>query len=372
MSDLSVKYSGPFADWTGYGEANRNAIMALDTVGVELTTERISFTKKQFDYGAAFKRASQLEGNPTPYDIKIIHVPSDGYLKYLEPTKYHIGHLFWETDSLSKTWVWNCNLMDEIWTGGEWHKENFRNAGVTVPIYVFPQAMDISPVMKKPFEIPEHEGFLFYSIFQWIERKNPKALLQAYWTEFEGVEDVSLLLKVYGKDMGGDSFQSIGDDIKKWKKEMDIEDFPRVLLFTKMISRDDIMRLHLTGDVFVSAHRGEGWGIPQVEAMSVGNPIISTNLGGVHEWLNDDVAHLIPYSMSNVKNMEFAPWYTTSQEWADVDVKKLRKAMRETYDNQAAAKKMGLQARKFVHKRFSYEMVGNLMKNRLEEIQKNL
>jgi len=369
---ISVKYAGPFGDFTGYGEANRNAIRALVEAGVDVVTERVTYTTQEYAHGKSYEIAADREGSSSEYDIKIIHVPSDGYLRFLEPNKYHIGHLFWETDSLSKTWVWNCNLMNEIWTGGDWHKENFRRAGVRVPIYVFPQAIDTAPILYKPFEVPQHKGYLFYSIFQWIERKNPEALLKAYWSEFQGVDDVSLLIKAYGVDLSPEEFGRIKSEIKRWKAELEFESYPKTLLFTEMLTRKDMMRLHITGDCFVSAHRGEGWGIPQVEAMSVVNPIISTGLGGVHEILSKKNSLLVNFTWSNVKNMDFAPWYGAEQRWADVDERDLRNKMKWVYENQEKAKGIGVAAKHFVNENLSYRVVGKQMSDRLFEINKKL
>lgn len=371
--DISVRYCGCWGDWTGYGEANRNAIMALNSVGVNVTTERVMYTNKEAEYGDSYALAQRLEGNPIQYDIKIIHVPSDGYLRFLEPTKYHIGHLFWETDNLSKEWVWNCNLMDEIWTGGEVHKENFRKAGVQVPIYVFPQAINTTLPAQKPFFIGERRGFMFYSVFQWIERKNPKTLLQSYWSEFAGEENVTLLLKVYRFGFDNDEQLFIKKNIKEWKKEVGLKNFPRTLLCFELMSSADMMRLHATGDCFVSAHRGEGWGIPQVESAVVGNPMISTNLGGCHEWFTDEkTALLVKWKPVKVFGMDFAPWYDTKQNWAEVDTNDLRSKMRWVFDNQSKARAIGQAARDMVNEKFSYKAVGELMKQRLIEIQRLL
>lgn len=370
---VTCKYCGPFGDYTGYGEANRNAIAALVDSGVEVTTERVIYTGSRLEYGEKYELASKLEGKPLDYKIKIIHVPSDGYIRYLEPTKYHIGHLFWETSSLSRAWVWNCNLMNEIWTGGEYHKECFRKAGVKVPIYVYPQAINTEVAVEKPFTVPGHKGYLFYSIFQWIERKNPKGLLEAYWEEFAGNDNVSLLIKTYGLNMEYKSFDKIRTDIAKWKSESKLKTFPKLFIYFELISSADIMRFHATGDCFVSAHRGEGWGIPQVEAMLTGNPIISTNLGGVHEWLEDGKnAYLLNYKMGNVFNMEFAPWYGQDQTWAEPDKDELKAKMRFVYDNPDKARDVGREAQKFVKDKFSYRTVGEQMKERLMEIQRTL
>jgi glycosyltransferase involved in cell wall biosynthesis len=371
MKKVSVKYTGPFADFTGYGEANRNAITALFQAGVDITTERVVYTNKEAEYGRSYKIAKDLENKAIDYDIKIIHVPSDGYLKFIEPVKYHVGHLFWETDSLSKTWVWNCNLMDEIWTGGEVHKENFRRAGVKVPIFVFPQAINTEPGKLKPLSISGKNGFLFYSIFQWIERKNPRALLESYWNEFQDVDDVTLLLKVYRFGFGPDEQLQIKKDILKWKQESGLRAFPKILLAFDLMSTDDIMRLHQAGDCFVSAHRGEGWGVPQAEASVMGKPIISTNLGGIHEWFEDNkTALLVKWTPEKVFGMDFAPWYEKKQNWAKVDQLDLQGKMRWVYENQSEAKKIGKAAQNMVRNKLSYLKVGTLMKRRLEEIQR--
>lgn len=366
-----VKYAGPFGDASGYGEANRNAIMALHAAGVDVTTERVSYLGVEAEHGETYELAARLEGRPIKYDIKIVHVPSDGYLKFLEPTKYHIGHLFWETDSLSKTWVWNCNLMDEIWTGGNIHKEHFRKAGVKVPIFVYPQAINVDVPVQRPFTIKEHQGFLFYSIFEWIERKNPRALLRAYWREFEGEENVSLLLKVYRFNSGKEGETKIRTDVQEWKQELKLRHFPRIFLYTKMVSRADVVRLHYTGDCFVSAHRGEGWGVPQVESAVVGNPIISTNIGGCHEWFEDNKnAFLVKWEKESVFNMDFAPWYEKNQHWAAIDDRDLRARMRFVFEHPDEARKVGSMGQTMVRDKFNYMVVGGLMRNRLEDIRR--
>ena len=40
--------------------------------------------------------------------------------------------------------------------------------------------------------------------------------------------------------------------------------------------------------------RGEGWGRPQMEAMSMGLPVISTNWSGLTAFLNDKTGYPIP------------------------------------------------------------------------------
>jgi glycosyltransferase involved in cell wall biosynthesis len=43
----------------------------------------------------------------------------------------------------------------------------------------------------------------------------------------------------------------------------------------------DFPRFYKAGDALVLPTRGEGWGRPQVEAMAMGLPVISTNWSGI-------------------------------------------------------------------------------------------
>lgn len=358
---------------SGYGEANRNEIMALHTAGVEVTTQYVDYGDVAGYHGEPYRLARGLENRPIDYRIKLIHVVPDNYIKYLEPLKYHIGRVFWETDKMPKIFVWNCNLLDEIWTGDEYHKKALVESGVNRPVFVFPQSVRTEGLEGvKPFIIPQKKGFTFYSIFQWIERKNPRALLESYWREFEGEDEVTLVIKTYRFGFGDDQRRMIMEDIIKWKQELGLGHYARVLLYTNLMDRDDIWRFHASGNCFVSAHRGEGWGVPQAEAMAMGKPIISTNLGGIHEILNEGVARLVKWHRQSLFNMSWVPWYEEDQTWAEVDQDDLRGHMRVIFNDSVLARNMGNNAKDFAKTNLSYLAVGQKLRRRLEEIERRL
>lgn len=129
---IPFKYFGPYYDYTGYGEANRNIIRALHEVNAPMTTEAVKFaTDDNVDFGENLAIAKSYENKRVDYKAKIMHVTPDLYHKNLEAGKYHIGQLFWETDLLPDIWKWNCDLMHEIWTDSEltslWIKMRYGN-----------------------------------------------------------------------------------------------------------------------------------------------------------------------------------------------------------------------------------------------------
>ena len=372
-----ICYSGYLSANSGMGEACRNYVMALEAAGVQVTTDLIPNVKSTVNLGEKLTEVRRLFKTSDDYNIKIIHVTPDAVTPHLEPMKYHIFHLFWETDSLPKWWVWALNLVDEVWTGTEWNKQAFIKSGVTKPIYVFPQALNTNPPPARPFKISTIENdklkkYIFYSIFQWIERKDPWSLLEAYWREFERERDVLLLLKTYRDRFDREDSMGIVKQIYEFKNRLGLKDTPEVNLYTDGLDRFDMLRLHETGNCFVSAHRGEGWGIPEVEAMAHGKPVINTNLGGFNCHVPSALYWPVSYIEENVHDMNYVPWYDQSQKWGKINISELRKAMREVYENQLESKRRAKKAQDWVKEHFNFKSVGEQMSLRLDEIERNL
>lgn len=371
---MTICYLGPLRDYSGYGEANRHAVAALDAAHIEVVAKLVSYASESADFGTMGQVVSRLLENHGDYRIKILHTTPNEYRKYMEEGKYHIGHFFWETDRVPEEFAESLKLMDEIWTGSEANKQAIINAGVDKPVYIFPQAIETERTWPEPYVLPEFEGYLFYSIFEWTDRKNPQALLNAYWNEFQHGEKVGLLIKSYFRNFSLQSKRMIRNEIRSLKLKSGLHDFPPVFLYTELMDRQQVERLHMTGDCFVSAHRGEGWGVPQVEAMLAGKPIISTNYGGVHEYLGDKHNALLPPAeMIPVKGMTHSPvWYASNQNWADVDPRSLRNALRFAYENKKEMDKIAQRGQDFVKENLNLKNVGKAMALRLKQIEESL
>lgn len=373
---MKVKYCGPAKDYSGYGEANRHDIGALVSAGVEVTTQIPVYCVELSDYGKLGDLAVSLEGRELGYMVKIIHTTPNVYGQFYEGGKYHIGRAFWETDKIPLDFALPLQNVNEIWTGSKFNEQAMRNAGVTKPIYIIPEAIDASVNRKdfEPYIVANKSDFKFYSIFEWTERKNPLALLEAYWREFEGVEGVSLTLKTYQVGFSADKREPIDQQIRKLKARLNLKSYAPIYMYRQLMDRYQIYRFHGTFDCFVSAHRGEGWGIPQMEAMLMENPIISTNLGGIHEYLTHGKdAYLTKYTMVPVDNGNYnSQWYTPDQRWGAVDIDDLRKAMRWVFDHKKEAAKMGKAGRETVIAKFDLPVVGKLMRDRLQVIQEQI
>lgn len=362
---MVIKYAAPFLDYSGYGETSRQHIAAFKAADVKVLGELLSYSSESADYSSLGPLMAEVRKNTGSYNIKVLHTTPDEFFRYIEPGKYHIGFCYWETDRIPQAFVDGLGLVDEIWTASEANKSAIRAAGVKAPIYIFPQPLETKREWPKPYVIPGFEGYLFYSIFEWTDRKNPEALIRAYLQEFKHQENTGLLLKTYFRNFSYSNKKMIRNKIGMIRAELGVtpEQAP-IYLYLDLMDRQQVMRLHVTGDCFISTHRGEGWGLPQVEASLAGKPIISTGYGGCHEYFTDKDAYLIPYTMTPLKGMEHNQrFYNNSQQWADVDIKQVQKLMRKVYET-----KKPYTAKNIVVDKFNLKTVGNMMTDRLREI----
>ena len=178
--------------------------------------------------------------------------------------------------------------------------------------------------------------YVFYSIFQWNERKGYRKLIRAFYEEFSGQDNVILVIKtnpVKHKDHG---ITKIKTDMLSMKKFSRGRDSSPIFMITESLSDEHISGLHFYGDCFVLPHHGEGWGMPIHDAMLHNSLVITTPYGGITEHLNDSNALLIKHKLTSVRPMNWNPYYRADQKWADPDLGHLRALMREAYGNQDA------------------------------------
>lgn len=367
-----ICYEGPLKDYSGYGEANRHAIAALDAAGVDVCGKLLKYTSEPSDFGTIGQVVDRLLEKQGKYRIKIMHTTPDEFKRLIEPDVYHIAHFFWETDKVPKTYVDGLNLVDEIWTGSQANYDAMIKGGVIRPIKIYPQAIETERAWPKPYVIDGFDGFLFYSIFEWTDRKNPEALVRAYYEEFTKRDHVGLLLKTYFRNFTFTNKKTIRSKLAELKAQYG-EETPPVYAYLDLMDRQQIMRLHKTGSCYVSPHRGEGWGIPIAEAMLAGNPVITTGYGGVSEYLTDKTAYKLDYKLIPLKGMNHSGLlYDNDQNWADVSIQDIRRAMREAYEARLAENPRAEAGKKFVEQEFNLKTVGKLMADRLREVEASL
>ena len=119
-------------------------------------------------------------------------------------------------------------------------------------------------------------------------------------------------------------------------------------------------------DCYVSLHRAEGLGLTMSQAMSLGKPVIATAYSGNMDFMDDQTAYLIPWTPVRV-GADMGP-YPSNATWAEPDLAVAADTMRYVFKHPDQAIQMGKNAKSHLAERFSPQVTGKKMHQRLKYI----
>jgi glycosyltransferase involved in cell wall biosynthesis len=147
------------------------------------------------------------------------------------------------------------------------------------------------------------------------KRKGWPILIEAFLQEFDQKESVQLLLKT-------DKPQQASKDIEKMRLGMNLKKECPLFYFESRIFDDaHLPSFYKSADCLVMPTLGEGFGLPGLQSMAVGTPVIVTNFSGCQDYAAEDKCTLLEPSgfvlQSNMDNiLQF-----NNKKWPRVTVK---------------------------------------------------
>lgn len=382
-SDLiEACWAGNFMDYGGFARLNRTMVFGLSNRNVKMRVESEQYldhvneaTRKQLEY------FFNVQLRPSSPKIFGSTVPLN-----MSHTGKKVFYTMTETsDRVHKDYAEKMNLTDEIWVATKYGKKIMEDSNVRVPIFVMPLGVDIDRykagcgIMNFGSAMRQ---FKFLSVFRWSYRKGFDILIKAYLEEFSSLDDVSLLLvsrsvecpEDQGVERIIEDFKGIKSTVKKSEEEM-----PHIALYTKVIHEKNMPKVYNSCDAFALVSRGEGFGLPYMEAAATGLPVIASHCSGHSDFVNADNSYLIEpdgYIEASLsgrlsKMAKLCHFYEGQSfpNFGEDAVRQTREHMRYVYENRVEAKKKAEKLRDLVINNYTWDMAIDKVYDRLKEIQ---
>ncbi|KAG2427381.1 hypothetical protein HYH02_014601 [Chlamydomonas schloesseri] len=352
------------------------------------------------------EHADVLQGTPRAFADRVgrlrqlsAYLPSDIYIHHKDyrqlaawpwppnnSSAYLIGRYMWEVDRVHAQWSQQMiHELDEVWVPSRWHADSCVAQGVPASkVFVVPESLDAAlynPDITDPVALPGRRRVAFLAVFKLEDRKGWQTLLTGYLKAFRDVSDVSLYIHTVTYPNLSYRRDWILDTMNNYLRGLTDTYLnatslyptpspgrPHIHVFGQHLSGAEMVRIYSSIDCYVLPSHGEGWGLPYLEAMALGKPVIATGWSGMTEFLNPRVAYVLNYTLRPVHTSD--PWFQGAK-WAEPSEDSLVAVLREAYAN-PRREAMGAAARAEVVAKYDNAAVGRNILERLQKISAQL
>ena len=320
---------------------------------------------------------------------------------------YFVGRSMYEFTLIDIEWVQKANsvLVDEIWVPSQFVKTVFYESGVDPrKLRIIPEAVDTllwSPAVGEPeftemvrngrfpprqwrhaplspTRIPRITDTKFLSVFKWEGRKGWTFLIDAFANHFTASDNICLIISTHIWQPEAGSVKDLRNPLAirdiilnhLGKRSEDISNLPCIQIITEELSENDMVGLFRSADAFVLPTRGEGWGLPCQQAMSIGLPTISTRFGGSTHFMNDRNSLLIDVQSVDEIPRNCSYSFQPGKSWATPSVSHLVQHIKWVLNNPLEAQRLGTFARQDMIDTYSEPVVAELLLKNFKRIEK--
>jgi len=236
----------------------------------------------------------RIDRTPVPSDVFVRHPCGDPSFER-PPTERYVQIQPWEYGALPARWVEAMQQsVDEIWCPSNYVRALYVAAGFDPEhVLVVPNGVDpeiFSPGEPGGYDLGTKKSYKFLFVGGTLERKGIDILLDAYLAAFRPDDDVALIIKDFG--LGG--FYRLVSQREKIFEAQRKGGSPEIVYNDGDLTSEELVALYRSCDCLAFPYRGEGFGMPILEAMACGLPAIVTAGGASDDFADDTTAYRLP------------------------------------------------------------------------------
>lgn len=250
-----------------------------------------------------------------------------------------LAYTMLETTQIPKKWV-NIlnNYFDAAIVPDQYVLNIYQNSGVTIPIFVLPIPMILSPFLKRPLHGEEtSKPFIFGDA---SATKNPSVLIEAFAETFGNNPNVQLILRAV--NIFKEKLIVIENLIAKYQ-------LSNVKIENGGIFQEDYINRLSSFDCYINLSRGEGFSFIPREALALGVPVIISNNTASTTICNSGYVYAVPSNIRVPASKHYEILFREKcGEQFDCNVEDVATAMKEVYYNYPFYVKKANQGRDWV------------------------
>ena len=341
-NDKFINFYGDIDNTSGFGGCSYNLIKFTEKTVKNAHSGKIINVKDKTVF-ESHKRPIEQAGAMIWHDQ-----PREQWL--YSPFKKNIAIVPFETTVIPQSWIGKINQFDALFTLCDQNVEAFKLSGITIPIEKIKWGID--PTVFYELERPQKDVFTFGTMGALSIRKGTDVLIQAFKEEFRTEKDVRLICKTSHNNY---PFMDKDPRIELQMGEIPVDEL-----------RDEFFKRI---DCFVFPTRGEGFGLPPLEAAATGVPIIVTGWSGPMEYIIKDIGWTINYEMTPATVFTKEVYREECGNWAEPSKEHLKQLMRYAYEHKDECKEKGKFAAEYVKKFWAWDII---IKEYINALQKHL
>lgn len=348
-----VLIRAPLLTVSGYGVHSRQVFKwLLSREDFDVTTHVVNWgttswlVNPEFEDGLVGEVMKRSNPGPDKFDLSFqVQLPDEWDVSL---ARFNIGITAGvETDLCNPAWIECINKMDLVIVPSTHVKQTFERTGdITTKITVVHESFheQIENAKKGKLDLAINTNFNFLLVGQFTadtadsDRKNIFNTLKWMCEVFKDDPDVGVIIKTnHGKNTKIDKAitkKLINDSLTQVRHGP----YPKIHLLHGHLTGDEISSLYIDPSVkaFISLTRGEGFGLPLLEAAASGLPIIVTDWSGHLDFLQKKKFIPVHYKLVDIpKSKVDNRIFIEGSKWAEPienDFKKKVKKFRHNYE----------------------------------------
>ena len=286
-----------------------------------------------------------------------------------------------ETDVCNPAWLEKMNEMSAIVVPSIHVKRTIENTGnISTPIYVIPEwyfeQIDKNKIEDIDLNLKTKFNFFMNGTITGnssaIDRKNSFNTIKWFCEAFKDDPDVGLVIKSTitgaGTRIDRQMTHKILSDCVSMCRE---GEFPKIYFLHGNLTPEEICSIYKRPDIkcYLSLTRGEGFGLPHLEAAASGLPVMATNWSSHVEFLSLGKFISINYDLSEIpKERVDNRIFTAGMRWAEPSAEDFKKKALKFREKNELPKKWAKDLSTKIRKNYSSKAIMQQYDDFLEEL----